>query len=181
VLTVCGALSTVLVSYLVRRVPFFMHAVIAEGTRFVFFVTYGLALSLIASTSTVIRKRDTVIIILAATITWVVFVETRQLLGMIRFLLFASVTTLGVSLADSVRGPSRTGLRILGRAILPGVLCCVAGLAYYGLVARFGPVPGNVHRELVAGGAWGFFLGFAVGLGISVGSGLMRWMSREGS
>jgi hypothetical protein len=168
-----------LASYLVRRVPFFMHAVIAEEARFVYFVTYGLALSLIASTSMVIRKRDTVIIILAATIIWVIFVETRELLGMIRFLLFASMTTLGVSLADGTGGASRPGLRILGRAILPGVLCGAAGLAYYGLVARLGPVPGDVHRELAVGCAWGFSLGLAVGLGISVGSELVRWMSRE--
>jgi hypothetical protein len=181
VLTVCGALSTVLVSYLVRRVPFFMHAVITEEARFVSFVTYGLALSLIASTSIVIRKRDTVIIILAATIMWVIFVETRQLLGMIRFLLFASMTTLGVSWADSAWGTPRSGSRILGRAILPGVLCCVAGLAYYGLAARFGPVPGDVRRELAVGSAWGFSLGLAVGLGISVGSEFVRWMSREDS
>jgi hypothetical protein len=181
ILTVCGVLSTVGISYLVRRVPVFRHLVVAGETHFVFFVIYGLAISLIASASKVMRKRDTVILLLAATIIWVTFVEARQLLGMIRFLVFASLITLGVLLSDRAWLGSRGLLRVLAGALLPAVLCCAAGFIYYGLVAYFGHAQMTFSRELAVGSSWGFSLGLAVGLGLAMGGEVLRWMSRESS
>jgi hypothetical protein len=177
-LTICGALSTIGVSYLLRRVPFLKHVVVGAETRFVFFVVYGLAISLIAAASRMIRKRDTVILILAATIAWVIFVETRQLLGMIRFLVFASLATLGVLAGERAWAGAKPWRRIAFGALLPAGLCCAAGLAYYGLVARFTYAAMGPARELAVGGAWGFSLGLAVGLGLAIGSEALRWMNK---
>jgi hypothetical protein len=155
------------------------HVVVSAETHFVFFVVYGLAISLIAAASKMIRKRDAVIVILAATIAWVIFVETRQLLGMIRFLVFASLATLGVLAGDRAWSGVKPWQRVAFGALLPAGLCCAAGLAYYGLVARFGHAAAGPARELAVGGAWGFSLGLAVGLGLALGSEVLRWMSKE--
>jgi hypothetical protein len=178
-LTICGVLSTVAVSYAVRRVPVFRHAAVAGEAHFVFFVVYGLAISLVAAASTVIRRRDTVIVILAATIAWVVFVEARQLLGMLRFLVFASLATAGVLAGGRAAPGSKPWHRIARGAALPGGLCCAAGLAYYGLVAYFGHAQAAAARELLVGGVWGLSLGLAVGLGLALGREALRWMSRD--
>ena len=178
-LTISGALSTIGISYLLRRVPFLKHVVVGAEAHFVFFVVYGLAISLIAAASKQIRRRDTVIVILAATIAWVIFVETRQLLGMIRFLVFTSLATLGVLFSDRAWSGTKPWRRVVSGAILPAGLCCAAGLAYYGLVGRLGHAPTGLARELVAGGAWGFSLGLAVGLGLALGSEALRWMNKE--
>jgi len=155
------------------------HVVVGAEAHFVFFVVYGLAISLIAAASKMIRKRDTVILILAATIAWVIFVETRQLLGMIRFLVFASLATLGVLASDRVLSATKPWRRVAFGALLPAGLCCAAGLAYYGLVARFSQSATGPARELAVGGAWGFSLGLAVGLGLALGSEALRWMNKE--
>jgi len=152
---------------------------VGAEAHFVFFVVYGLAISLIAAASRMIRKRDTVILILAATIAWVIFVETRQLLGMTRFLVFASLATLGVLVSDRTWAGTTPWRRVAFGALLPAGLCCVAGLAYYGLVAGFTHAATGSARELAAGGAWGFSLGLAVGLGLAIGSEALRWMNKE--
>jgi hypothetical protein len=179
VLTVCGTLATIGISYLLRKVPSLKHLVVTAEAHFVFFVVYGLAISLVAAASTVLRKRDTVILILAATITWVIFVETRQLLGMIRFLVFSSLVTTGVLASGRAWLGSRPWRRVVFGALLPAGMCCAAGLVYYGLVARFGHTAMTQPRDLVIGAAWGFSLGLAVGLGLAIGSEVLRWMNKE--
>jgi hypothetical protein len=69
--------------------------------------------------------------------------------------------------------------RVAFGALLPAGLCCAAGLAYYGLVAWFGHAAAGPARELAVGGAWGFSLGLAVGLGLALGSEVLRWMNKE--
>lgn len=162
-----------------RHVPPLKRVVVAAEVHFVHFVVYGFAISLIAAASKLIRKRDTVILILAATIAWVVFVETRQLLGMTRFLVFASLATAGVLASDRAAPAARLWQRVAAGALLPAGLCCGGGLVYYGLVGRFGHTASSLGRELVVGGTWGLLLGFAVGLGLALGSEALRWTSKE--
>jgi hypothetical protein len=181
-LTVCGALSTIGISYAVRHIPLLRHAAVAGEAHFVFFVVYGLGISLIAAASTVMRRRDTVIVILAATIAWVVFVEARQLLGMLRFLVFAALATLGVETAGGCAAAgSKVWARLARGTLYPAGLCLAAGLVYYGLAARFGPGPASAARDALVGGVWGFCLGLAVGLGLALGREALRWMSRADS
>lgn len=174
-------LSTVAVSYLIRHVPALKVLPMAGEAHFVGFVIYGLAISLIASAARVIRRRDTVILLLAATIIWVVFVEVRQISGMFRFLAFASAVTVGVLLGDRLGAGSPRWLRAVGGIFLPGVLCSAAGAAAYGLAALADRVPGRLPGLLAVGVTSGFALGLAVGLGLWAGGELLRWMSREGS
>lgn len=148
---------------------------------FVGFVTYGLAISLVASAARVIRRRDTVILLLAATIVWVVFVEVRQLSGMFRFLVLASAITLGVLRADSLTAGKPRSVRAVWGILLPGVLCGAAGTVYYALAALAGRMPGELPDLLAAAATSGLVLGLAVGLGIWAGGELLRWMSREDS
>ena len=177
-LTVCGALSTIGISYAARQLPLLKQGVVAGEAHFVFFVVYGLAISLVAAASTVMRRRDTVIVILAATIAWVVFVESRQLLGMLRFLVFSALTTVGVGAAGRTASGKRAWIRIARGAAFPAGLCCAAGLVYYGLASRFGAAPSSASRDLVVGSVWGLCLGLAVGLGLALGREALRWMSR---
>jgi hypothetical protein len=125
------------------------------------------------------RGRDTVILILAATIIWGVFVETGGRVRMIRFLLFASGVTYMLRLADRVWAGAATGRRMFGGIASPALVCLLIGLVYFAITARF---RGNVlPHSLLTGATWGFSLGLAVGLGLSIGGELLKWMSRDGS
>lgn len=185
VLTVFGVLSTVGVSYILRHVPALKNMAVAGEPHFVGIVIYGLAISLIASAARTIRIRDTIILILAATIVWAIFVEVRQVFGMVRFLLFASVATSGVLLARRAFGTVAGLARVVAGSLIPALACCLAGLVYYGIAARLGHglggAPLSLSRDLPAGAVWGFSLGVAVGLGLSVGGEVLRWMSKEDS
>jgi hypothetical protein len=184
-LTLCGVLTTVGVSYVLRHVAALKNLAVAGEPHFVGFVVYGLAISLVASAATVVRARDTIILILAAAIAWIVFVEARQILGMVRFLLFTSVATATILLARSRLGSSWTWRRLTLWTLAPAVVCSLAGLAYHGLAAGVGRDAGaaaaDLARETAAGALWGFSLGLAVGLGLALGGEILRWMSREGS
>ena len=179
----CGVLSTVVISYLLRHVAFLRRLDIAGEAHFVGFVVYGLAISLIAAAAKVMRKRDTIILILSATILWVIFVEVRQVLAMVRFLVFASLVTVAVLAADRAWARSRGWLRVIGGALLPAGLCCVAGVVYYGLAGRFGPSAAatSLSKEMVIGITWGISLGLAVGLGLALGSEVLGWLTNKSS
>ena len=172
--------STVGISYLLRRVPGVRQIVVTRDADFVGFVTYGLAISLIASAARVIRRRDAAILILAATIVWVVFVEVRQIAGMLRFLVLASGITLGVLAADGLAAGRPGRARAVWGILLPGALGGAAGTVYYALAGLSGRVPGAVPDLVALGSASGFGLGLAVGLGLWAGGELLRWMNREG-
>lgn len=156
--------------YVLRHVSPLRRLVIAGEASFVIFTIYGLAFSLISSASTVIRRRDTTILILAATIIWGIFVEEQVALGMIRYIVFAALIVVGV-LASRKGSTGLPGAkRILLGGVVPAVLCGVGGFVYHGLVdwlARSGPGTG---RAMLGGLSWGISLGLAVGLGISIGN-----------
>lgn len=184
VLTVFGVLTTVGVGYLLRHVPAIRDLAVTAEPHIVGLVIYGLAISLVASAARNIRIRDTIILILAATIVWAIFVEAKQISGMVRFLLFCSVATAAVLVARRVFGVAGGWLRVVGGTLVPAIACCLAGLVYYGLARGAGGGPSGaagMGKDLQAGAVWGFSLGMAVGLGLSVGGEVLRWMSREDS
>jgi len=174
-------LSTVGVSYLIRHAPALRALAIAGEGYFVGFVTYGLAVSLIASAARVIRRRDTVILLLAATIAWVVFVEVGQIAGMLRFLVYASAVTVGVRRGGRLADGRSPWVRAASGVLTPAAACGVAGTAYYGLAALSGRMPGATPDLLAVGATSGIALGLAVGPGLWAGGELLRWMNREGS
>jgi hypothetical protein len=180
-LTVCGVLSTIGIAYLLLRFPGIKHAVVTRDADLVGFVTYGLAISLIASAARVIRRRDTVIVILAATIIWVVFVEVGQISGMLRFLVSAAAITLGVLAAYGLAAGRPRWARAVWGILLPGVLCGAAGTLYCALAALAGRMPGALPDLLAAAATSGLALGLAVGLGLWAGGELLLWMNRDGS
>jgi hypothetical protein len=183
-LTVFGVLSTVGVSYLLRHVAVLRNMAVAGEPHYVGLVIYGLAISLIVAAATAIRARDAIVLLLAATVIWVVFVEARQIFGMVRFLVFSAVAGAAVLSARRAFGAAGAWLRVAGGTLVPAAACCVAGLAFYGLAARLGHGPAGSPcsgRDLAAGAVWGLSLGLAVGLGLSAGSEVVRWMSREDS
>jgi hypothetical protein len=75
---------------MLRRVLPFGRLVIAGERTFVLFIIYGLAFSLISSASTVIRRKDAVILVLAATIIWGIFLEAHLAVSMMRCLALAT-------------------------------------------------------------------------------------------
>ncbi|MFZ1946764.1 MAG: hypothetical protein WAW06_04400 [bacterium] len=185
-LTVLGALSTMGVSYALRHIAALQKLAIAGESHFVGFIVYGLAISLVASAATAMRARDTIILILAGAIAWIVFVEARDILGMVRFLLFTSAATATVLLARGRLTRSPAWRRLAFGALVPAVVCAIAGLAYHGLAAGLSRGQGgagapDLAREIAAGTLWGFSLGLAVGVGLALGGEVVRWMSREGS
>ncbi|MFH1311776.1 MAG: hypothetical protein ABIJ00_00980 [Candidatus Eisenbacteria bacterium] len=232
VLTIFGILFTVGIGLMLRRVLPFGSRVIASEGAFVFFIIYGLAFSLLSSATTVIRTRDAVILIFAATIIWGVFLEgdlavgmirclalatcivfairwlpvrrvssgfrtiawrdviaavlavsivwgvvTARIgaLGMVRFITFATLVTLGLLIGRGLSSGSAAGWRVCLGTVFPAVLCGIGGLIYRGVVTRLVPVGAVIARPVV-GSFWGLSLGLAVGLGISIGSEVVEWM-----
>jgi hypothetical protein len=165
------------VGLILRHVLVLRNLVITAEAAFVVFTIYGLAFSLISSGSRVIRRRDTVILILAATIIWGIFVEQQKALGMIRFMTFATLMTVGVSLARSVSSTLGRVARVGIGAALPMVLCGAGGLIYCSLVGWLRPGVVDVGRGPVFGLSLGLALGLAVGLGVAVGSEVVEWIA----
>lgn len=159
-----------------RRATLLRSLVIAAGQAFVGFTIYGFALSLIAAASTVIRRRDTIILILAATIIWGIFVVEGRPSGMIHFLLFAALVTAGVLAARGLATGFGSAARIGLGALLPAVLCGAGGLVYYGLAGPSSAEVLDLKAGLSMGFSWGLALGVAVGLGLSVGAEVLEWM-----
>jgi hypothetical protein len=207
--------------------------VIAGEGAFVFFIIYGLAFSLISSASTVIRKKDAVILILAATVIWGIFLEGHlavsmirclalatcivfairwvpvrrissgfraiawrdiitavlavsivwgvitariEALGMMRFITFAALVTLGLLIGRGLSSDWAGGWRVCLGTVFPAVLCGIGGLIYRGVVGGLVPVGADIGRPVV-GAFWGLSLGLAVGLGISIGREVVEWMA----
>lgn len=145
---------------------------------FVIFNIYGHAFSLIAAAATVIRRRDRIILILAATVMWGIFVAKEMALEMVRFVLFASLTTVGVRLGVRLTPASTVG-RVMVRAAVCGVLCGIGGLAYQGFGTLFGAPEYGLMGDAATALVWGLALGLAVGLGIAIGSEVVGWMAKK--
>ncbi len=140
------------------------------------FVTYGLAYSLIASAATAVRRRDAMIVILASTVFWGIFVESERG-SMARFLIFATLITIGILSALWMTRRNRASLRIVAGAALPALLCGFGGFIIYGF-AIGANIPDSLYGSLSSGFTWGFSLGIAVGLGVTLGVEVLRWRMR---
>ncbi len=172
-LTVFGVLSTIGIGLVLRRIPALSRLVLTGQGAFVIFNIYGLAFSLIASASTVIRRRDTTILILAATVLWGIFVAKGMSSEMIRFLLFASLITIGLRIGRGWAAMASSTSRIGLSALMGGALAGIGGMVYYG-VGRFLGAPDAATAGGVAVGLlWGLSLGVAVNLGVASGSEVM--------
>jgi len=146
---------------------------------FVIFNIYGHAFSLIAAASTVIRRRDTTILILAATILWGIFVAGELAMEMVRFLTFSSLITIGVRIGLG-RMAGRPGVgRVLSTSLLTGTICGIGGLVYQVAGNLLNSVDYGLMGSAGVALCWGFALGFAVALGISLGSEVVEWMMKK--
>lgn len=132
---------------------------------------------MIASASTVMRRRDTTILILAATVMWGIFVAKGMSSEMIRFLLFASLITIGLRIgrerAAMASYAARVGLSIL----MGGAMAGIGGLAYYGTGGLLGAPDAATAGGVAVGLLWGLSLGVAVNLGVASGSEVMDWIA----
>jgi hypothetical protein len=155
------------------------NRLIISREAFVLFNIYGFAFSLIAAASTVMRRRDTTILILAATIMWGIFVAREMAMEMVRFLAFSALITVGVRIALRSLAYRPGVRRVVLTSVLTGGLCGIGGFAYHltGTLLRAAEY-GLMSSSGVAL-FWSFALGFAVGLGISIGSEVVEWMMRK--
>ncbi len=167
------------VGLVIRHVLPLRNLVITGEEAFVVFTTYGLAFSLIASASTVIRRRDTIILILAATVIWGVFVESNKNLGMVRYITFAALITVGVAVGRRLSGYHAAAARVAMTAAAPAVLCGAGGLLYYGLLGAFRPAVIDLGRGWAFGLSWGLSLGLAVGFGVATGCEIVECIVRR--
>jgi hypothetical protein len=179
-LTVFGVLSTVGIGLVLRRIPALDRLVLTGQDAFVIFNIYGLAFSLIASASTVMRRRDTTILILAATVMWGVFVAREMSSEMIRFLLFASLITIGLRIARGRAATASSCARIGLSTLMGGVMAGIGGMVYYGLGVLLGAPESATAGGVAVGLLWGLSLGLAVNLGVASGSEVMDCITAEG-
>jgi hypothetical protein len=179
VLTVFGVLSTVGIGLLLRRIPALGRLVLAGEDAFVTFNIYGLAFSLIASASTVIRRRDTTILILAATVMWGIFVAEGLASEMIRFVMFASLITLGVRMGLGRVVDASRGARVGPSTVMGGMLSALGGLVYYWAGPLLGAPDSAVAGGIAVGLLWGLSLGVAVSVGVSSVNEVVDWMARK--
>jgi hypothetical protein len=173
VLIVFGVLSTIGIGLVLHRIPALSRLVLRGQDAFVIFNIYGLAFSLIASASTVMRRRDTTILILAATVMWGIFMAKGMSSEMIRFLLFASLITIGLRIG---RGRAAMASKMAGiglSTLLGGAMAGIGGLAYYGAGGLRGAPDAATAGGVAVGLLWGLSLGVAVNLGVASGSEVM--------
>lgn len=161
---------------MLRRIPALGAVVLAGEDAFVTFNIYGLAFSLIASASIVIRRRDTTILILAATVMWGIFMAEGLASEMIRFILFAALITMGVRMGLGRSGEVSRGARVGMSTFLGGIFCALGGLAYYWAGGPLGAPGSAVAGGIAVGLLWGFSLGIAVSVGVSSGHEVLEWM-----
>lgn len=179
VLTVFGVLSTIAVGLLLRRIPALGRLVLAGEDAFVTFNIYGLAFSLMASASIAIRRRDTTILILAATIIWGIFVAKGLASEMIRFILFAALITIGIRMGIGRTVKASRGARIGLSTVMGGIFCAVGGLVYYWAGGLLGAPESSVAGGIAVGLLWGLSLGIAVTVGVASGNEVLDWIARK--
>ncbi len=175
----CGIVTTIGVGLLLRHLLPVGNRLIISREAFVIFNIYGHAFSLIAAASTVIRRRDTTILILAATIMWGIFVAEELAVGMVRFLAFSTLITIGIRIGlrrmVECPGPGR----VLLTSLLTGALCGIGALVYHGVGTLLDFANYGLMGTAGVAFCWGFALGFAVALGISLGHEVVEWMMRK--
>jgi len=176
---VCGILTTIGIGLVLRYLLPVGNRLIISREAFVIFNIYGHAFALIAAASTVIRRRDTTILILAATIMWGIFVAEEMAMEMVRFLAFSTLVTIGIRIG-LMRRAEHPGLRrVLLTSVLTGAFCGLGGLVYHAVGSLLGSADYGLMGSLGVALFWGFALGFAVALGISLGSEVVEWMTRR--
>jgi hypothetical protein len=179
VLTVFGVLSTIAVGLVLRRIPALNRLVLTGRHAFVIFNVYGLAFSLIAAASTVMRRRDTTILILAATVMWGIFMAKGMSSEMVRFLLFASLITAGLRVGRGRAATLSHAGRIGLSTVLGGTMAGIGGLLYYGVGGALGAPDAATAGGLAVGLLWGLSLGVAVNLGVASGSEVIDCIAAE--
>jgi hypothetical protein len=179
ILTVFGAVSTLVMAFVLNRSALFCGLALAGERDFALFVTYGLAFSLLVASSRYLKARDAAILTLGASVIWGLAVERPGPYGMVRFLLLASGAVIGFDRAVSLGRKTSAVRRFALRVLFPTFYCGIGGIVYH-LVA--GDLSGSL-AEISRGGAvgliWGLCLGFAVGLGLSIGREVINWTTER--
>ncbi len=157
------------------------NRLVISREAFVIFNIYGHAFSLIAAASTVIRRRDTTILILAATIMWGILVAREMAMEMVRFLVFSTLITIGIRIGLLGMAGRRGAGRVLLTSLVTGALCGAGGVAYHGVGILLRSADYGLMGSTGIALFWGFALGFAVALGISLGTEVVEWMTRRAS
>ncbi len=169
-LTVFGVLSTIGIGLMLHRIPALGRLVLKGQNAFVIFNIYGLAFSLIGSASTVMRRRDTTILILAATVMWGIFMARGMSSEMIRFLLFAALITIGLRIGGRRVAMASSAARIGLNTLIGGAMAGIGGMIYYGVGGLLGAPDAATAGGVAVGLLWGLSLGVAVNLGVVSGS-----------
>jgi hypothetical protein len=179
ILTVFGAVSTLLMALILSRSSSFRGLAIAGERDFALFVTYGMAFSLLVSASRYLRAKDAAILILVASVIWGVAVERPGPGGMVRFLLLASGAAIGFDRAVKAGRNTSTGKRFVLRVLFPTLYCGLGGVVYHLVAGDLSGNLGEISRGGVVGLVWGLCLGLAVGLGLSIGREVINWAAEK--
>lgn len=179
ILTVFGAISTLIIALVLGRSGSFREMALAGERDFTLFVTYGLAFSLLVAASRYLKARDAAILILVASVIWGVVVERPGPYGMVRFLLFASGAAIGLDQAVKMGRNASTGRRFALRVLFPMLYCGLSGVVYHLVAGDLSGSLGEISRIGVVGLIWGLCLGLAVGLGLSIGREVINWVAEK--
>jgi hypothetical protein len=178
-LTVFGAASTLLIALVLSRWGTFRELAPAGERDFALFVIYGLAFSLLVAASRYLGPKDAAVLILAASVVWGVAVERPGPYGMVRFLLLASAVELGFGRAVKLGRTAGTAGRVVLRILLPTVYCGLGGLVYHLVAGDLNGPMAEIFMGATVGSIWGLCLGFAVGLGLSIGREVINWAAER--
>lgn len=140
-------------------------------------VVLGFALSLVGAATLALSKRDTIILILTGAILWSVFVEKAGAFGLIRFIVFSLTIVTSLTISQALVGKSRTVVRLVWGAVSTGIVCGLASFVLVLFVKEKGLV--LPMDDAGSGLIWGVLLGGSVGLGVSLGQEITRWLERR--
>ena len=98
---------------------------------------------------------------------------------MVRFLLFASGAAIGFDGAVKRGRNSSAGARFAYRVALPTLYCGLAGVVYHLVAGDLSGSLAEISRIGAVGLIWGLCLGFAVGLGLSIGREVINWAAEK--
>lgn len=179
ILTVFGAASTLVMAFILSRSALFCGLALAGERDFTLFVTYGLAFSLLVASSRYLRARDAAVLILGASVIWGLAVERPGPYGMVRFLLLASGAAIGFDSAVSLGRKASTVRGFALRVLFPTLYCGISGIVYHLVAGDLSGTLAEISRGAAVGLIWGLCLGFAVGLGLSIGREVIDWTAEK--
>lgn len=179
ILTVFGAVSTLIIGIVLSRSASFRGLALAGERDLAIFVTYGLAFSLLVAASRYLKAKDAAILILAASVIWGVAVERPGPYGMVRFLLLASSAAIGFDRAVKLGRNAATAVRFVRRIFFPTLYCGIGGVVYHLVAGDLSGSMAEISRGAAVGLVWGVCLGFAVGLGLSIGREVLNWVAEK--